>query len=401
MRILIILLVSSLLFWCRESFAQDPIMSQMTKRIAQQCMGALVGAPVREKLSEVVLAVARDHLDELRHPGDKMIIRLSRSLEDPSMREITSEGRAFLERMMTEHVDFLKILTEIDANKSVSVGRYIKTPSARETEFAEAVRKANWKEIVRIYDTVLTPEERTPVKVQQKMALALTKRGIGNDRGRALAILNNLLVTAGPDGETLGLKAAVYKALYTLAENSAQKMFLLGKSIENYRQGLRKDIGNFYPGIALIGQLLERIGRLQGERYSRPQAEIEITDDLKEIARQVPVIREYVMISLETSAEVLKKAKTEEDKNKETENQYWAQLTLMQLEILAGDLDNAKVAYKIAKSFNRPVGWGISTYASLKVYRDRIPGFAVHANSAYYNFMEDFRIYHGIKEEDR
>ncbi|WP_353737832.1 TRAFs-binding domain-containing protein [Kyrpidia sp.] len=101
-------------------------------------------------------------------------------------------------------------------------------------------------------------EHRT---VQEQLCLALNRRNGPGDRSEAIYILKRVIDVYGPNPETCGILARVYKDMYYEAQNmqkSPQAIGFLNEAIMWYRQGFEADPRDYYPGINLAILLVEK-----------------------------------------------------------------------------------------------------------------------------------------------
>jgi tetratricopeptide (TPR) repeat protein len=109
----------------------------------------------------------------------------------------------------------------------------------------------SWDDMIRIIG-LYPPSIKESIIVQEQLALALNRRNAGNDRERAIEILNSIVDNYGNSSETLGILGRVYKDKYLEAKKygkTRQARGALRKAIETYYTGFEEDPRDYYPGI--------------------------------------------------------------------------------------------------------------------------------------------------------
>ena len=107
--------------------------------------------------------------------------------------------------------------------------------------------------VIALADRITAGLRRPNVAVSQLLAFALNRRNAGNDRDRAIAVLDGVIASDGISAETAGLMARVYKERFE--EARVRDPFLaagyLQHAIEWYRRGFSADPRAYYPGVNL------------------------------------------------------------------------------------------------------------------------------------------------------
>jgi tetratricopeptide (TPR) repeat protein len=160
--------------------------------------------------------------------------------------------------------------------------------------------------MIDLYDRLPLEVKRRP-QLRQQNALALNRDGRHHE---AVQVLEELIDEIGPDGETSGILGRVHKDGWEQAVRAGRRTAAdghLDKAIETYRRGFEADWRNHYPGINAV-ELMTVRNALDPE-----------------IARLLPVVR--------YSAERATASNSAE---------YWDYATLMEVAMLAGDLNSAR-----------------------------------------------------------
>jgi len=116
-----------------------------------------------------------------------------------------------------------------------------------------------WDEMIRVAESMPGPLKAV-VTLREQLALALNRRNDAGDRHRAIAILEEILDSAGPSPETLGILGRCHKDRWSerLAAGDPGAADALDEAIEAYGRGFNADPRDFYPGINLITLLVRR-----------------------------------------------------------------------------------------------------------------------------------------------
>lgn len=110
---------------------------------------------------------------------------------------------------------------------------------------------------------------REHATVREQLAQALGRRNEGDDRTRAVSILQDVQETFGPSAETSGLLGGIYKRQFGdwLAEGRhTDARAALDAAITAYGDGVSADPRDAYPGINLVTLLARRGGPGDGDR---------------------------------------------------------------------------------------------------------------------------------------
>jgi tetratricopeptide (TPR) repeat protein len=190
--------------------------------------------------------------------------------------------------------------------------------------------------MIALYERMPHPIKRAKM-MREQLGFALNREGRFTD---AEKILGDVIAEFGPSSETNGLLGRVYKDRWEHAkrEDLPEARALLKNAINTYLAGFEADWRDAYPGINAV-TLME----MMPETDPR-QAEI------------LPVVR--------YAAE--RKAKRNPD--------YWDHATLLELAVLARDLDDAQDQLSEALALAR-AGWELETTArNLRLIRDMREG---------------------------
>jgi uncharacterized protein DUF4071 len=190
--------------------------------------------------------------------------------------------------------------------------------------------------MIALYERMPPPIKRAKM-MREQLGFALNREGRFTD---AEKILGDVIAEFGPSSETNGLLGRVYKDRWEQAkrEDLPEARALLKNAINTYLAGFEADWRDAYPGVNAV-TLMEMM-----PKPDRRQAEI------------LPVVR--------YSAE--RKAKRNPD--------YWDHATLLELAVLARDLDDAQDRLSEALALAR-AGWELETTArNLRLIRDMRAG---------------------------
>ena len=153
-------------------------------------------------------------------------------------------------------------------------------------------------------------------------------------------ILEDVIKEQGPSSETCGLLGRIYKDYWVDATKESNTFLADGyleQAIDLYRQGFEADLRDAYPGINAV-TLLEIKGS--------PQA-------LEEKATLLPVVRFAVKRRLAQSTP-----------------DYWDYATLLELAVLAGDVEDVRTCLPRALSRVREDWEPITTANNLKLIQE-------------------------------
>lgn len=167
---------------------------------------------------------------------------------------------------------------------------------------------SSWTDMIRLAGQMPDYVAST-VAVQEHYAMALNRDGQGE---RAERVLLDLIKRRGPSSESHGLLGRVYKDRWQAAVKAGKTVLaqgLLQKAIDAYVRGFETDLRDFYPGINAV-TLME----------SRQPPDPRRTDLL-------PVVR-YAL----------------ERRMRAGDPGYWDHATLLELAVLASDVDRAGAA---------------------------------------------------------
>jgi len=161
--------------------------------------------------------------------------------------------------------------------------------------------------MVALYDCMPAALRRT-VLAREQLGFAYNRLG---RRDEALKVLEEVLKEQGPSSETCGLIGRIYKDRWAEATERGETFLAAGyldRAIDSYRLGFETDMRDAYPGINAV-TLLEIRGTVEA---LAAQAEL------------LPVVRFAVKRRVES-----------------TQPDYWDCATLLELAVLANDMDEA------------------------------------------------------------
>lgn len=120
-----------------------------------------------------------------------------------------------------------------------------------------------WDDMVRVAESLPANFKAVPT-VQEQLALALNRRNRGDDRNRAIGIVEQVIEDHGESPEALGVLGRCFKARWQEKEQAEDPgaADALSVAIDAYRRGFESDPRDFYPGVNLV-TLLARRGTLQ------------------------------------------------------------------------------------------------------------------------------------------
>jgi hypothetical protein len=171
-----------------------------------------------------------------------------------------------------------------------------------------------WSEMIAVYEAMpISLQQQVPIR--QQLAFAYNRRAEttqqADDRAHALDILENLEREQGSSPETSGMIGRIYKSRWQEASEAQDvgkaRQFLV-KAVDAYRRGFEADWRDVYPGVNAV-TLLE----VKGDKAALA---------LKE--RMLPVVRFAA-----------------EQKLQGAHPSYWDHATVLELAVLAGDVDGA------------------------------------------------------------
>ena len=110
-----------------------------------------------------------------------------------------------------------------------------------------------WDDVIRLADAMPAGVAKFP-EVRQLLALALNRRGSGDDQDRAIAVMTDLIKETGGDAESYGILGRIYKDRYFLGKLQND----LDRAIHYYREGFVKDPFDYYPGVNVVTLLLQK-----------------------------------------------------------------------------------------------------------------------------------------------
>lgn len=173
-----------------------------------------------------------------------------------------------------------------------------------------------WDEMIELFHSLPEILRRT-VLVREQFALALNRRAPRKPehpeyRDEALEVLNTVIKQLGPNSETCGLTGRIFKDLWQEALRSGDKAKAEGhlkRAIEAYASGFAADWRDAYPGVNAV-TLLDIEGSEESEKRKRTL---------------LPLVRFAVAQRIATS-----------------QPDYWDYATLLELEVIAGNEEEAR-----------------------------------------------------------
>jgi tetratricopeptide (TPR) repeat protein len=183
-----------------------------------------------------------------------------------------------------------------------------------------------WKEMVKFIEDMPAHIQHT-IMVQEQYALALNRI---DRRQQAKSVLNDLIKQHPPSSETYGILGRVHKDEFELAlkeKNELGAQSALDKAIETYRKGFEADWRDFYPGVNLVTLL-------------------EISGQKDEVHKIMPVVEFSTLQKL---------------KRKDKSADYWDYVTLVELEVIKQNQEQAKSYLIKALSCNIEHAWMFDT----------------------------------------
>lgn len=180
--------------------------------------------------------------------------------------------------------------------------------------------------------------------LREQHAFALNRRNSGEDRARAVKILEQLITEKGHSPETSSLLGRIYKDRYfeaLAAGDRPRAGGFLTRAIDLYRNGFNADPRDYYPGVNLSTLLA-----LKGTPEARA-----------ELKRTVPAVAFAVgRVGGINSTD------------------YWQVATVLELAVLGGDSDTAARALEIVSTLDFPDWCFMSTAKNLKLLRNAAGG---------------------------
>ena len=191
-----------------------------------------------------------------------------------------------------------------------------------------------WEDMIRV-EGMMNPILRQTVLVREQLGFALNRAGRGEE---AEQVLCNLIDERGSSSETLGILGRVYKDRWESAKIQGAKTLaegLLRKVVQTYQRGFEADWRDAYPGVNALTFL--RILDPKSEDYStlRPMVGYAVE---RKIATGVP--------------------------------DYWDHATRLELAVLDGNKDAAKMALGDALGAQREPWEPETTLKNLRMIRE-------------------------------
>jgi tetratricopeptide (TPR) repeat protein len=150
-----------------------------------------------------------------------------------------------------------------------SIGDFSVAPQQLLIDLLLSYRDAASEKFKEPYDDMIRIVELFPssireiVTVQEQLAFALNRRNKGDDRDRAIRILEKLIKEHGQSPETYGILGRIYKDLYKEAKgegNIGKARAALDEAIAYYTKGFMEDPRDYYPGVNALTLLFEKGG---------------------------------------------------------------------------------------------------------------------------------------------
>lgn len=195
-----------------------------------------------------------------------------------------------------------------------------------------------------VYDQMIEFIESLPVHVQQTVMVQEQLGFVLNREKRreeAVQVLEKVIEENGPSSETYGILGRVYKDLFDQArreENDFQAEGYLDQALEAYLKGFEADWRDAYPGINAL-TLLE----LKGNK--------------EKISKLAPVVEYAVNRKLDTR-----------------KPDYWDYATLLEIAVIADDVEKAKAQLRKALTCTIEGDWMFATTIKntdlIKTYRN-------------------------------
>ncbi len=165
----------------------------------------------------------------------------------------------------------------------------------------------DFEQMIALYNAMPAALRRT-ILAREQLGFAYNRLG---RRDEALRVLEEVLKEQGPSSETCGLIGRIYKDRWAEANDRGEAFVAAGyldRAIDSYRVGFETDMRDAYPGINAV-TLLEIRGTPEA---LRAQAEL------------LPVVRFAVKRRVQS-----------------TQPDYWDYATLLELAVLANDVEDA------------------------------------------------------------
>ncbi len=138
------------------------------------------------------------------------------------------------------------------------------------TELMYTLRDAGqWQAVLDYVDSLPEQLRGLPV-MQEQRSLAASKTG---DHQKAIVALESLIDDHGDSSERRGLLGGRYKKLYTSATDPDEKAGYLDNAIDQYTQGMRLDLNDYFPS-SNLPRLLRVRGQDEDEMAAQAAASI-------------------------------------------------------------------------------------------------------------------------------
>lgn len=193
----------------------------------------------------------------------------------------------------------------------------------------------DFERMIALYDDMPVTLKKT-VLAREQLGFAYNRLG---RRDEALRVLEEVLEERGPSSETCGLIGRIYKDRWADANRRGENFLAegyLNRAIELYRLGFETDMRDAYPGINAV-TLLD----IQGTPEAL-EAQVEL----------LPVVRFAVKRRLQS-----------------TQPDYWDYATLLELAVLANDVDGARKCLSDALANVREAWEPRTTANNLRIIR--------------------------------
>jgi hypothetical protein len=127
-----------------------------------------------------------------------------------------------------------------------------------------------WDDMVRIAEGLPSRLGEVPT-IREQLALALSRRNQGNDRDRAIDVIEAVIAEHGESPESLGILGRCFKARWMEKRDAGDPGAddALDQAIDAYGRGFDADPRDFYPGVNLITLLARRGHKEDYDRMRR------------------------------------------------------------------------------------------------------------------------------------
>lgn len=251
----------------------EPVLSRILFTAISGNPASTCELSANEPLAEAIATLLPRALDalvprasRLSLPEDRLVVILQSGANDTLWDHLSAQGARESSLILAESLSRTEIVKALSGARIFASDAQLNLLDLSELVLAKsffaALNGKNFSEAIRIYDERLPATLRNFVAFRQQLAFCLNRRNQGDDRKRAVLILNEILAEGllGTMSETLSLLARIEKDRYEESrrrgDDSEQWMAHLQSAAAYYRRAFQQDPGNYYPGGNAVELLL-------------------------------------------------------------------------------------------------------------------------------------------------